>query len=116
MQEEYKKAENKFNDAENEKYEDKESNKLKSDYLNKSYTIEERESLVDLVKFYADWLYSPVDEDLENKLYFLELKDEKNLDNYFYEKLKDEFENLNFDKKKKIETLYGLRILANKKI
>ncbi len=115
MQEDYKKAESKLNEAENEKFEDKESNKLKPEYYNKSYSIDERESLVDLVKFYADWLYSPVDEDLENKLYFLEQKENKNIDNYFYEKLRDEFENLNFEKKKRLETIYGLRILDNHK-
>lgn len=45
---------------------------------------------MDLIKFYADWFYSPVDEELENKMYFLETENDKiqNYNNYYYENLK----------------------------
>jgi hypothetical protein len=116
MQQEFSKAEKKVEVAEKEKYEDKEANKLKSEYMNKSYSIEERENLVDLVKFYAEWLYSPVDEELENKLYFLGPIENKYFEDYFYEKLKDEYDAVDLDKKKKLEKLYGLRIMDNKSL
>jgi len=95
-------AENSVKKAENEKYEidpiTKEK-KLKKDYLSKIYNLEERTKIIDLVKFYSDWLYSPVDEELENKLYFL---DSSLIEENFYENIKKEFENTKDGNKMKV--------------
>jgi hypothetical protein len=54
-----------------------------------------------MVKFYSDWLYSPVDEELENKLYFLDLNDNNTFEEFYTEQI---------EKIYKKDKLYGIRI------
>lgn len=75
-------------------------------YISKSYDKNQREQLIDLVKFYSEWLYGPVDEDLENKFYFLDYE-HKGIEDYVYPQIKNSYE---LDKK------VGIRILKNNKI
>ena len=96
--------------------------------LSKFYTIEQRDNLNDLVNFYADWLYGPVDEEMENKMYFLDFnsgnkgntgntgvnKKEKRFEDYFYNTLKDDIDLVELNQKKKLNTFYGLKINDNK--
>lgn len=103
--------------AENEKYEINPTTKeksLKSAYLNKTYSFENRETLVDLVKFYADWLYSPIDQELENKLYFLDL--ETSPEEYFYPKLKNKFDALSPEERSGLDLVFGIKITEKNKI
>jgi hypothetical protein len=50
--------------------------------------LQQREKAIDLVKYYADWFYAPVDEELENKLYFLDEDEKLENNDYFYKNLK----------------------------
>jgi hypothetical protein len=43
-----------------------------------------RLQIIDLIKFYSEWLYEPVDEEMENKLYFLDLDGDNTVEDYFY--------------------------------
>ena len=64
------------------------NNTVKEDLLSKSYDgPEKRQMMLDLVKYYSNWLYSPVDEELENKLYFLE--DNVSIEEYFLQEMKN---------------------------
>ena len=47
---------------------------------------------LDLIKFYSDWLYSPIDEEIENKLYFLDMDDNDNIEEYSKDKLRKIYE------------------------
>jgi hypothetical protein len=63
--------------------------------------------LTDLLLFYSEWLYGPIDEELENKLYFLTT--EKDFFNsYIYPKLIKEFNSV--EDKEKLKSKFGLRI------
>ena len=68
---------------------------------NQNFSREERKKFVELVKLYSDWLYSPVDEDLENKLYFMGLDEHNTLDEYYNDQL---------EKNYKKDKFYGIRI------
>lgn len=114
MKEDLTKAEVKVKESEEEKYEinpNTQEKSLKIEYANKTYNQQERMKLIDLIKFYADWLYSPIDEELENKLYFL---DEAEVEDYFYPKLKEEFEKLSLDDKMKESNVFGIKIINDK--
>lgn len=89
------------------KSENKKSEK-NSNYIDKNYSIEEREKIVDLVKFYAEWLYGPVEEDIDNKLYFLP----ENKTEYFYESLKNKFDELDVKEKEKNKNLFGIKFIG----
>jgi hypothetical protein len=43
---------------------------------------EERIKTIDIIKFYSNWLYAPIDEDIENELYFIDLDDKNNIEEY----------------------------------
>ncbi len=79
----------------------------------KNYSLDDRDKIIDLVKFYSDWLYTPIDEELENKLYFI---DDSDIDKHFYPKLKKEFEKSKLENKNEMAYLYGIKILENIKI
>jgi len=104
--------------SENKKYDDPNNKILKREYLNKNYTIDQRTNLKDLIKFYSDWLYSPVDEELENKIYFMEFSQDnkqlpvntKSFEDLFYNNLKEEFEIQNLEDKFNLTRVYGLKI------
>lgn len=108
MLNEKRNAEDNLNKAIINKYQINNENKLdlKDEYRNKEYTQKDREQLINLVKFYAEWLYGPVDEDLENKLYFLE-DSSLTVENYFYEELK-KTENI-LGNKNSSTSFYGLK-------
>ncbi len=48
---------------------------------------EDRMKTIDIIKFYSDWLYAPVDEEIENKLYFVDLDDNNSIEKYCKDKL-----------------------------
>lgn len=99
--------------AEQQKFDEK--NVYKNEYLNKTYTIEQREKLLDLIDFYGEWLYSPVDEELENKIYFLDFdRKSKHFENVIYNKLKVEIDAMGFEEKTNSDLVYGIRIKNNK--
>ncbi len=84
-----------INTAENDKYEINPMNNqktLKNEYSNKHYSIEDRETIIDLLKFYTDWLYSPIDQDLENKIYFM---DDSSVDKYLVSQIDQEMKDGN---------------------
>jgi hypothetical protein len=84
------------------------SSEYKPEYMDQNYSIEDREKLVDLVKFYSEWLYGPVDEDVENKLYFLS----ENRDEYFHNSLKNIFNQTDMNEKEKIKNLFGIKNIS----
>jgi hypothetical protein len=47
---------------------------------------------LNLIIFYSDWLYAPVDEEIENKLYFIDIDDKENLEEYTKDKLQKIYE------------------------
>jgi hypothetical protein len=75
----------------------------KPDYDKQTYTKEEKYSLLNLIEFYADWLYSPVNEELENKLYFV--NSNQTADDYMRDKIIDYYNNLEDKNNKK----FGIR-------
>ena len=87
---------------------EKNSDMYTKEYFEKNYSIDEKEKIVDLVKFYSEWLYGPVDEELENRLYFLK----ENPQEYFSESLKNKFDELNIKEKEKTNNLYGIKIIS----
>ena len=118
MQEEFQKADNLLKKSENQKFETNPITKektIKEEYLHKTYNIQDRERLIDLVKFYSDWLYGPIDEELENKLYFIDYSNYgiKSPEEFFYSKLKTEFENSLREKEQILQ--YGIKIIEQKK-
>jgi hypothetical protein len=66
------KNENKINFKENEKEID-----LKL-LFNLKYNETERSKILNLLNYTSEWLYSPINEELENKLYFIDLDKNKN--------------------------------------
>ena len=58
----------------------------------KMLTKEERMKTIDVIKFYSDWLYGPIDEEIENKLYFIDLEDKDNLEEYCKDKIQRIYE------------------------
>jgi hypothetical protein len=109
MYKDFLKADQTVKSSEKAKFEIKDNQKiLKQDLLNKQYNIEERTNLIDLIKFYSEWLYAPVDEELENKLYFI------SADNgilNLYPELNEKFNSLNINERDNFQ--FGIR---NKKI
>ena len=118
MQKAFASAQEIIKKSENKKYDDPNNKILKREYLNKNYTIDQRTNLKDLIKFYSDWLYSPVDEELENKIYFMEFSQDnkqlpvntKSFEDLFYNNLKEEFEIQNLEDKFNLTRVYGLKI------
>jgi len=84
------------------------SSEYKQEYMDQNYSIEDRENLLDLVKFYSEWLYGPVDEDVENKLYFLS----DNREEYFNNSLKNLFNQTDIKEKEKIKNLFGIKNIS----
>lgn len=44
-----------------------------SEFANIRYDHTEKSNILNLLNYASEWLYSPVDEELENKLYFLDM-------------------------------------------
>ncbi len=95
--------------SEKHKYSDFDKKVFKEEYLRKSYNLEDRENLKELVKFYSDWLYSPVDEEVENKLYFLDPRHSEKSEQILFDKLKENFDKNSKENSKKL--VYGVKIL-----
>lgn len=76
------------------------------DELEKDYSLTERTKLLEFLKFYSEWLYGPVDEDLENKMYFLE-KERDDFVKFCDSKLYDTFNTIK--EEDKLNFLYGVR-------
>jgi hypothetical protein len=74
---------------------------IKVDLAKEAHSVD-RKGIVDLIKFYSDWFYAPVDEELENRLYFLDLGAYNNIEDYMTDEL---VKNAKTDKDKK----YGIR-------
>jgi hypothetical protein len=87
---------------------EKNSSVYKQEYMDKNYSIEDRENMVDLVKYCSEWLYGPVDEEIENKLYFLP----ENREEYFQYSLKNKFEEIDINEKQKIKNLFGIKNIS----
>jgi hypothetical protein len=98
-----------LDESEKQKYSDFDKKVFKEDYLQKSYNLEDRENLKELIKFYSDWLYSPVDEEVENKLYFLDACQSEKSEQILFDKLKENFDKNSKDNSKKL--VYGVKIL-----
>ncbi len=98
-----------MDESEKQKYSDFDKKVFKEDYLQKSYNLEDRENLKELIKFYSDWLYSPVDEEVENKLYFLDACQSEKSEQILFDKLKENFDKNSKDNSKKL--VYGVKIL-----
>ena len=55
-------------------------------------TKEERMKTIDIIRFYSDWLYGPYDEEIENKLYFIDIDDKNTIEEYYYNKIEKMYE------------------------
>lgn len=80
------------------------------EYSQKSYSTEEKENLIDLMKFYSDWLYGPVDEEIENKLYFIDINDSTNLGIKVEDFLSPELKKLFKNTENNTNCYFGIRL------
>ena len=67
---------------------------------------DERENLKNLLKFTVDWLYAPVDEDLENTMYFLHEDVEDQFNKYLARDMNNKFK-YGIKLKKSINSIYN---------
>ena len=54
-----------------------------------NYNETEKSNVINLLNYASEWLYSPIDEDLENKLYFMNLDNIKDEDLGLLDKIKE---------------------------
>jgi hypothetical protein len=108
------------------------------EFANIKYDQTEKSNILNLLNYTSEWLYSPVDEELENKLYFLDCKPTEDLDeentrkkikksatkddyfkveDYFRDKLEKKLlEDLNNNKNISLATMKKYGLLMNEKI
>ena len=80
--------------------------------FNVAYNSTEKSNILNLISYASEWLYSPVDEELENMLYFMDFEKMTNEDLSILNKIKKKisFHENNRDNIRSIEDYYNGKI------